>query len=191
MPPILLAALALACICSPAFAAEVATGGDTTVTLPYGPWITAIAQTATEVLVPIITAAIGVAAGKLPWYASMWFTTQRVDRMVQLVADYAVNSEAGATAGKAITVDVGYTVLKVGLERALSSLPQWLNDAASGTKGITERLFRAFQSDETITDANTLTPLERDLGVVAPLSRASFPPPTAAELHEARRLTRD
>ncbi|GJD66980.1 hypothetical protein [Methylobacterium frigidaeris] len=157
------AALTLACVCPPAFAAEVATVGDTAVILPWGQWVTAIAQTATEVLIPIIIAAVGVAARHLPWYVQMWFTTQRIDRMVRLAADYALNAVAGATAGKAASIDVGHPLLKAGLERALGSSPQWLIDAAGGTKGITERLFRAFHFDETVTDANTLTPFLANL----------------------------
>ncbi|WP_245268143.1 hypothetical protein [Methylorubrum extorquens] len=61
-----LAALALACVASPTFAAEVATVGDTAVILPYGRWITAIAQTATEILIPLIVAALGIAAASCP-----------------------------------------------------------------------------------------------------------------------------
>lgn len=88
----------------------------------------------------------------------MWFTTQRIDRMVRLAADYALNAVEGATASKAASIDVGHPLLKAGVERALGSSPQWLIDAAGGTKSITERLFRAFHFDETVTDANTLTP---------------------------------
>lgn len=158
--PVLGVAIAalIALIAGPALAAEVATGGDTAVILPWGQWVTAIAQTATEILIPVIIAAVGVAARHLPWYLQMWFTTQRIDRMVRLAADYALNAVEGATAGKAASIDVGHPLLKAGLERALGSSPQWLIDAAGGTKGITERLFRAFHFDETVTDANTLTP---------------------------------
>lgn len=152
-------------VTGPSLAAEVATVGDTAVILPWGQWLVAIAQTATEILIPIVLAALGIAARKLPWFIGMWFTTQRIDRMVRLAADYALNAVSGAAAGKALSVDVGYPVLKVALERALGSSPSWLIEAAGGTKGITERLFRAFNFDETVTDANTLTPLLRDLGV--------------------------
>ena len=158
-----LATLALACLAASlllplaALAAEVGTLGDTAVILPWGKWVTAVAQTATEILIPVIIAAVGIAARHLPWYVQMWFTTQRIDRMVRLAADYAVNAVEGATAGKAASIDVGHPLLKAGLERALGSSPQWLIDAAGGTNGITERLFRQFHFDETVTDKNTLT----------------------------------
>jgi len=38
-----LAALVLACVASPAFAAEVATVGDKSVILPWGDWLVALA----------------------------------------------------------------------------------------------------------------------------------------------------
>jgi hypothetical protein len=147
------------------FAAEIGAVGDTAVILPYGQWITVFAQTATEILIPIIVAALGIAARKLPWLVSMYLTEARIDRMVRLAADYALNGAEKAAADKILSVDVGYTVLKVGLEHAIGSSPRWLIDAAGGEKGITERLFRAFRFDEGVTDANTLMPLLRDLGV--------------------------
>ncbi|WP_437871397.1 hypothetical protein ACSD7O_24000 [Methylorubrum extorquens] len=85
--------------------------------------------------------------------------------MVRLAADYALNAVKDASADKTLSVDVGYTVLKVGLERAIGSSPRWLIGAAGGEKGTTERLFRAFRFDESVTDANTVTPLLRDFGV--------------------------
>ena len=66
------------------FAVEVAPIGDTAVILPYGQWITAIAQTATEILIPVIVAFLGIAARKLPWLVSMYLTEARIDRMVRL-----------------------------------------------------------------------------------------------------------
>ncbi|KQO92607.1 hypothetical protein ASF56_20600 [Methylobacterium sp. Leaf122] len=104
-----------------AFAAEIGAVGDTAVILPYGEWITVIAQTATEILIPITVAALGIAARKLPWLVSMYLTEARIDRMVRLAADYALNAVEKAAADKILSVDVGYTVLKVRLERAIGS----------------------------------------------------------------------
>jgi len=104
-----------------AFAAEIGAVGDTAVILPYGHWITVIAQTATETLIPITVAALGIAARKLPWLVSMYLTEARIDRMVRLAADYALNAVEKAAADKILSVDVGYTVLKVRLERAIGS----------------------------------------------------------------------
>lgn len=193
---LLLASLALACVAliiclfapfiaigsiavlhvltSTAHAAELATAGDTAVILPWGQWVVAIAETAKEVLVPILIAVASWAVGKAPWWVSMWLTTQRVDRMVRLAADYAVNAVSGAAHDKAASFDVGSKLLKVGLERALGSSPAWVLEAAGGPKGITERLFRTFRFDETVSDANTLSP------VIASLPNLPFVDPLQA-----------
>ncbi len=93
----------------------------------------------------------------------MIFTTARVDRALQTGADYAINAVEGAVAGKVLSKDVGYVVLKVGLERILGSTPGWLIKELGGAKGIVERLFRVFKFDESVTDKNTLQKVIDDL----------------------------
>jgi hypothetical protein len=158
---LLLAALAFACVLSlsPAFAQT----SDSVLVIPWGNMLGEFSKAALEVLAPILLAALTYAAGRLPWWAAMWFTTQRIDRMLATGADYAINAVAGATHDKALSVDVGYPVIKVALERIMGSTPAWLLKEAGGAKGITERLFRVFKFDETVTDANTLSKVVADL----------------------------
>jgi hypothetical protein len=164
----LLAALALACLAAvilplTAFAAEVGTVGDTAVVLPWGQWVVAIAETAKEVLIPVAIAFVTAIVGRLGWFVQMWFTQQRIDRMVRLAADYAVNAVKGAAAGKTASIDIAPILLRVGLQRAVGSTESWVVKAAGGEKGVAERLFRAFHFDDTVTDANTLTPVVESL----------------------------
>ncbi|CAO4145473.1 hypothetical protein [Methylorubrum extorquens] len=71
---LLLAALALACVASPAFAAELATVGDKAVILPWGDWLVALAVSLREpiltVLLPIIAAYCQSASKRDPGSAS-------------------------------------------------------------------------------------------------------------------------
>ena len=90
--------------------------------------------------------------------------TPRIHRLMQRAAEYALNVGAGAVAGWALPVDVSNTVLKVALHRAISFSPRWLIDAAGGERGITDRLFRVFRLDASVTEASILTRLLRDLG---------------------------
>ena len=78
---------------------------------------------------------------------------------LQTGADYALTRLPVPRPARRSTVDVGYTVLKVALERILGSTPDWLIKEMGGPKGISERLFRVFKFDETVSDKNTLTPL--------------------------------
>ncbi|GJD41295.1 hypothetical protein [Methylobacterium bullatum] len=163
---LLLAALAFACAVSVAFA-QGATPSTTVLPIQWGDMANGLFKVAVEALYPVVLAAVAYAAGKLPWWVSMWLTTQRIDRALQTGADYALNAVEGATAGKAISVDVGYTVLKVALERILGSTPDWLIKEMGGPKGISERLFRVFKFDETVSDKNTLTPLVQALSTLS------------------------
>ncbi|KQT14003.1 hypothetical protein ASG40_19445 [Methylobacterium sp. Leaf399] len=158
---IALAALALACVLAPPALAQAV--ADTAVPLPWGDWGAALFRAVVEAAIPLAATAIAVAAVRLPWWAKMWLTTQRVDRMVKLAADYAINAVEGAAVGKVHNVTVANKLLRVGLERAVGSTDAWVKDAAGGPKGIVERLFREFKFDETVSDANTLSPLIRDL----------------------------
>ncbi|KQO43039.1 hypothetical protein [Methylobacterium sp. Leaf85] len=157
MNRLVLGALALACLAlnlSPALAAE-----GSVLSIPWGDTLNNILRVAVEGIIPVAGAAVAAAAIRLPWWVTMWLTTQRIDRALKTGADYALNAVEGATAGKALSVDVGFTVLKVALERILGSTPNWLIKEMGGAKGISERLFRVFKFDETVSDRNTLTPL--------------------------------
>ncbi|KQP94469.1 hypothetical protein [Methylorubrum extorquens] len=52
----------------------------------------------------------------------MYLTEARIDRMVRLAADYALNAVEKDVADKTLSVDVGYTVLKVGLKREIDRI---------------------------------------------------------------------
>ncbi|MEE7458494.1 hypothetical protein MPAR168_09305 [Methylorubrum populi] len=104
----------------------------------------------------------------------MRFMTPRIHRLMQRAAECALNVVAGAVAGWALPVDVSKTVLKVALHRAIGFSPRWLIDAAGGERGITDRLFRAFRLDASVTEASILTRL---CGISA-LLRQATPAPT-------------
>ena len=149
---------------APALAyAQTATPSSTVLPIQWGDMANGVFKVAVEALYPVVLAAVAYAAGKLPWWVSMFLTTQRIDRALITGRDYALNAVEGATAGKALNVDVGYVALKVALERILGSTPNWLIKEMGGAKGITERLFRVFRFDETVSDKNTLSRVILDL----------------------------
>lgn len=164
-PAVLAAIMALAVMVLVPLAAHAQGAAPSGAILNYG-WGDAangLFKVAIEAILPVAGAAITFAAGYLPWWVRMIVTTQRIDRALATGAAYALNAVEGATAGKSISVDVGYAVLKVALERILGSTPAWLIKEMGGPKGISERLFRVFHFDETVSDANTLAPLVRAL----------------------------
>ena len=74
---LLLAALAFACAVSVAFAQ---TPSPTVLPIQWGDMANGLFKVAVEALYPVVLAAVAYAAGKLPWWVSMWLTTQRIDR---------------------------------------------------------------------------------------------------------------
>lgn len=129
---------------------------DTVLTVGWGDMVVQFAKQAFEIILPLATTAVLAAAARLPWWVTMFLTTQRIDRALRTGADYAINAIEGAVAGKALSKDVGYIALKVGLERILGSTPEWIIKEMGGSKGIVERLFRVFHFDETVSNKNTL-----------------------------------
>lgn len=157
----ILAVLIVTAIAPAAFAQAVAS--DTQLPIAWGDMANGAFKFAVEAILPVLSVALSALAARLTWWVPMVFTTARIDRALRTGADYAINAVAGATHDKVITVDVGYAVIKVALERILGSTPGWLIKAMGGPKGITERLFRVFKFDERVTDKNTLQKVIDDL----------------------------
>lgn len=158
MNRLLLAALALACASSSAFAAAVGEVANTAVVLPYGDWIAAFGQTLTSILVPLLVTAVTGLVSTLAWPLRLILTNAMIDRCVRLAVDYAVNAVAGAVKGKALTVPVGSRVISVAVQRAIDSTPAWVMKAAGGPTGIAERVFRALHLEDNANVTNTLVP---------------------------------
>lgn len=143
--------------------AQTAAASNTVLDVQWGSMVSEAFKALIEASLPFASLAITALAGRMAWWGPMIFSTSRVDRALRTGADYAINAVAGATHDKALSVDVGYEVLKVGLERILGSTPNWLIKELGGAKGIVERLFRVFKFDETVTDKNTLQRVLDDL----------------------------
>jgi hypothetical protein len=163
-PPTVLAAAMGLLVLVPALAyAQTATPSGTVAHLEWGDATNSLFKVAMEAILPFMATAITVATAYLPWWVKIVVTPKRIDWALQTGAAYALNAVAGATAGKALDVNVGYNVLKVALERILGSTPAWVIKEMGGAKGISERLFRVFHFDENVTDKNTLLRLIDDL----------------------------
>lgn len=143
---LLLAALALACVASPAMAAEISEVGGTAVILPWGDWLVAMAQMAGQILLPIVLpllAAYVIQAIRktYPWLALV-LTQERLEQMGQALTDYGLNAIEGAAKGKTLSVDVGSRVVAAGVQRGLETVPPAVIKAAGGAEGIAKIIFR-------------------------------------------------
>lgn len=182
---LLLAALALACVASPALAAEVATVGDKAVIVPWGDWLVALAVSLREpiltILIPIIAGyAIQAIRKVYPW-AALFLSQRRVEMMLEAAVGYGLNAVSGAAKGKTISVNVAVPVIAKGTQYVIDTAPPAVIKAAGGADGIAARIFRKLDLDDGASEAAVLVPAQEKIaaGTV-----------TADELRDADRMTR-
>ncbi|QRE75741.1 hypothetical protein [Methylobacterium aquaticum] len=160
-PPILgiLVAALIAVIAGPAFAAEVATVGGTSVDLPWGAWLAAAMPSVASVAVTILGGVASAALAKLAPWATLFISQKRIEATIQTGLDYGINAVQGATKDAKLTVPVGSQVLAVALQRIIDSTPSKIIDAVGGPAEIAKRLFRAMHLDENSSAALILEPI--------------------------------
>ncbi|CAO4140651.1 hypothetical protein LPLAFNJD_LOCUS745 [Methylorubrum aminovorans] len=182
---LLLAALALACVASPAFAAEVATVGDKAVILPWGDWLVALAVSLREpiltILLPIVAAYVIQAIRKVYPMAALFLTQRRVEMMLEAGVDYGLNAVQGAAKGKTLSVNVAVPVIAKGTQYLVDTAPPAVIKAAGGADGVAARIFRKLDLDEHGNEANVLVPAQVQIGAGTV---------SAEELRDADRMVR-
>lgn len=129
----LLAALALACACSPVLAQTAATvaqpATDTAVvTVPLGTWVASYAQAAAEIVTAIVMAAITWGLRRLPASIGAVVKGLITQQLVEKAISFGVNTVAGAAKDKALTFDVGNQVLANALNYVVEHTPGWLTE---------------------------------------------------------------
>lgn len=186
MPRILLAALALACVCSPALSAEVVTVGDTPVIAPWGDWVVAAAVSLREpiltVLLPIVAAYIIQAIRKVYPWATLFLTQRRVEMMLEAAIGYGLNAVQGAAKGRTLSVNVAVPVIARGTQYVIDTAPAAVINAAGGPDGIAARIFRKLDLDEHASERTVLIPSLDRIG--------NDPAPTVEELRSMDEMTR-
>ncbi|WP_232629173.1 hypothetical protein [Methylobacterium sp. Leaf118] len=186
MTRILLAALALACVCSPALAETVTVNGQPVVVLPWGDYIAALAVALRE---PILTILLPIVAGYViqairrvyPW-AALFLSQRRVEMMLEAAVGYGLNAVQGAAKGKTLSANVAVPVIAKGAQYVIDSAPPAVIKAAGGADGIAARMFRKLDLDDHANEANVLVPALDRIG--------GFAPPTEEDLRDADRMTR-
>lgn len=159
MTRVFLAALTLACVCSPALAQQAAPHVD----LPWGDWITAVLQPAAAILVPVAAAAVTAGVAKVSPWAALVLSRQRVQSAIQAGADYGINAVQGAVKGKTLTVPVGSAVIAEGVQHVVNTTPAKVVDKAGGAEGIAKMIFRSLPLDEHASLKTVLQPALDDL----------------------------
>ncbi|WP_455987527.1 hypothetical protein [Methylorubrum extorquens] len=164
---LLLAALALACVASPAMAAEVATVGGKAVILPWGDWLVALAVSLREpiltILLPIIAAYIIQAIRRVYPWAALFLSQRRVEMMLEAAVGFSLNAVNGAAKGKTLSVNVAVPVIAKGTQYVIDTAPPAVIKAAGGADGIAARIFRKLDLDDHASEAAVLVPAQEQV----------------------------
>ncbi|MBB2965086.1 hypothetical protein [Methylobacterium sp. R2-1] len=164
---LLLAALALACVASPALAAEVATVGDKPVLIPWGDWLVALAVSLREpiltILLPIIAAYIIQAIRKVYPWAALFLTQKRVEMMLKAGVGFGLNAVQDAAKGKTLSVNVAKPVIAKDTQYVIDTAPPAVIKAAGGADGIAARMFRKLDLDEHASEQAVLIPAQEQI----------------------------
>lgn len=133
------------------------------VSVPWGGWVQGIAQAVSPYFVSAASTALVAALTSVSPVAAMFFSRSRVEQAVQGVADYAVNATLGATKGKVLDVNVGYSALATGLNYAISSVSASVIKQAGGWENFMSMVFRSIPMGEDATAGKVLAPVIADL----------------------------
>ncbi|MGX7708980.1 hypothetical protein [Methylobacterium sp. Gmos1] len=176
MPRIFLAALALACVCSPAFAQATATvaqpATDTAVvTVPLGTWIASYAAAFQEAVVAIIMAVVTYACRRLPTTIGALVKGIVTQQLVEKAIAFGMNTVAGATKDRALSFDVGNAVLANALNYVVQHAPGWLISWTGGVNAIRDHIIALLPVEEGASLA-TSTPTAAGPTTTAPTVKA-------------------
>ncbi|SFV05923.1 hypothetical protein SAMN02799631_04321 [Methylobacterium sp. 174MFSha1.1] len=164
---LLLAALALACLAVSlvlplaAFAAEVATVGDTALPLPWGQWLGDLAQAAFNVfliILPPLAAWAAQAIRRRYIWAGLVLTQTRLEQLATALAEHGLSAVKGAVKGKQLNVELGSRVVAAGLGRGAEAVPRIVWEQAGGAEGVAKLILRKLDLDEDADERGVLGP---------------------------------
>lgn len=117
---------------------------DTTVSIPLGNWINAIAPTIIEIAGAVITAVVAwIMATLVPAALRQYINTQMIQSAEQLLmnaVNYGIAAVAGAETGRVLSVSVGNSVVAQALNYAITHGPQWLINWLGGPAQIEQKI---------------------------------------------------
>lgn len=158
----MLARFRVAALIALALFASVGAAHAATVEIPIGTWA---ADLITTIILPIVGTAVLwlLAQFRGPWVQSL--RTQAAEQLLAHAIAYGFNATAGAVRGKAVSIEIGNTVVATALSYAVTNGPHWLVAWLGGAEGVRDKILARLTVPE---DAAILG------GVIVPA-----PPPAA------------
>ena len=129
---------------APAWAAD-----GTTVSLPIGDWIDAIARPAIDVLTAALITVATWAMAKAPAPIAALIKTALTEQLFSRASTYAINAVAGAAHGEVLSVNVGNAVVAKMTQYFVDHAPSWLVVWLGGKDKIAEMAIARLKFDKT------------------------------------------
>ena len=108
----------------PAMAADTAT--DTSITIPWGTWLSSAAGALIEVMVAALVAVVTWLASKVSTPIASLLKTLLTEQLLSRAVTYGINAVAGAAHDKALSINVSNQVVRTAAQYALDHGPSWL-----------------------------------------------------------------
>lgn len=150
---------------------------STTVSIPFGDWINAIAPTIIEIAGAVLAVILAWAARLLPASLQSFINSQTIAQAEQLLekaVDYGINAVAGASVGKTLSVDVGNQVIAQALNYVITHGPAWLINWLGGVEAIKQKIIARLPLDE---GAQVITTAASVAIAPSPLAGSGSPSP--------------
>lgn len=113
------AALLVAATAAPlAYAAS-----ETTVEVPIGAYVSALADFLSQIALPVVTVIVGWAARMLPKAVADYLAMLRVEQLLTRAVGYGIGAVKGAADGRVYNIDVGNKVVAAALSYAIEHAP--------------------------------------------------------------------
>lgn len=116
-----LAALLVAATAAPLAFAQAAS--DTTVQIPVGTYVSALADFLSQIALPVMTVIVGWAARMLPKAVADYLAMLRVEQLLTRAVGYGIGAVKGAADGRVYNIDVGNKVVAAALSYAIEHAP--------------------------------------------------------------------
>lgn len=118
------AALGVAVLLVAAMVAPMAyAASETTVEVPIGAYVSAVADFLSQIALPVVTVIVGWAARMLPKAVADYLAMLRVEQLLTRAVGFGVAAVKGAADGKVYNIDVGNKVVAAALAYAIEHAP--------------------------------------------------------------------
>lgn len=127
----------------PALAADTVTD-TTSVTVPWGAWLSQLAPSILDVTLAAVSAIIAWGLRRLPSSISTVLVpivrSAQVEQLLSRAVTYGINAVAGAAHDKTLSIDVGNQVVAEALRYALDHGPAWLEAFAGSSDYLAQKI---------------------------------------------------